>query len=64
MAPRDIVFGVQILFLVVDTIVISLRLFVRTRLNRAIGYDDYTLVVAMVSPSRRTVVWMDPGGVG
>lgn len=51
MAPRDVVVGVQILFLVLDTIVISLRLFVRTRLNKAIGYDDYTMVVAFVSSS-------------
>lgn len=59
MAPRDTVVGVQILFLILNTIVISLRLFVRTRLNKAIGYDDYTLVIAFVGATPRALVGSD-----
>ena len=49
MAPKDVLVGVQLLFLILDAVVLGLRLFVRTRLNKAIGYDDYTMVVAFVS---------------
>ena len=49
MAPKEVLVGVQLLFLALDGIVLGLRLYVRTRLNKAIGYDDYTMVAAFVS---------------
>ena len=47
MAPKDVLVGVQLLFLVLNSVVLGLRLFVRTKLNKAIGYDDYTMVTAL-----------------
>ena len=51
MAPKDVLVGVQLLFLILNSVVLGLRLFVRTKLNKAIGYDDYTMVTAFVSAS-------------
>jgi hypothetical protein len=39
------------IFLAISLISVALRIFVRTRVVRAFGWDDSIMVLAMVSPS-------------
>ncbi|KAF4435944.1 hypothetical protein F53441_13372 [Fusarium austroafricanum] len=46
MAPRDAYFPLVISLIVVDSIAVGLRLWARS-LKKALGYDDYTMTVAL-----------------
>lgn len=52
MGAREDLAAVMIFFLVLDGIVLGLRIFVRTYVNRSLGYDDYTMAIAYVSFSQ------------
>lgn len=48
MGAREDIAKVMIAFLALDGVVLGLRVFVRTRVNKTISYDDYTMCVAFV----------------
>jgi hypothetical protein len=49
MWARDSITPAMITFLVLNTITVGLRVYVRTAISKSFGYDDIAMLVAFVS---------------
>jgi hypothetical protein len=59
MGARDTFFSLVIAFLVIDTLTVGLRVFVRTRITKSFMSDDIGMLAAYVSRPKKHTTYHD-----